>query len=97
MIPYFRNPNTLRVAIQAHTAHERRALCNALTSLQLQANGDVRVCATHPPVGNIKSLPIRRIWEERSRLWEEGCCLYQRCSSEEKERLALVQVSPTEQ
>jgi MoaA/NifB/PqqE/SkfB family radical SAM enzyme len=89
MIPYFRNPDAMRVATQGHTAHDRRALCAALTNLQLQANGDVTVCSGIKPVGNIKTTPIRQIWELRPRVWEEGCCLTWRCSPAEKENLSL--------
>jgi MoaA/NifB/PqqE/SkfB family radical SAM enzyme len=89
MIPYFQNPDAMRVATQGHTAHDRRALCAALTNLQLQANGDVTVCSGIKPVGNIKTLSIREIWERRPRVWEEGCCLTWRCSPAEKEKLSL--------
>jgi MoaA/NifB/PqqE/SkfB family radical SAM enzyme len=85
MIPYFRDPDTLRVSTQSHTAHERRLLCAALTMLQLQANGDVTVCSGAPPVGNIKDGSIRDIWERRARLWEQGCCLERRLTPREKE------------
>jgi len=74
MIPYFLNPSNLRVAVQSHSAHEQQQLCNALTNLQCQANGDVTVCSAQPPVGNIKTKPIREIWESRPRWWENGCC-----------------------
>ena len=89
MIPYFRNPDAMRVSVQAHTAHEKRALCSALTTLQFQSNGDVRVCASQKPVGNIKQGNIREIWERRPRFWEGGCCLERRCSRAEKETLSL--------
>lgn len=75
MIDYFRDPEGLRVATQAHSAHEAKPLCSAMTSLQLQANGDVKPCASMEPVGNIKNDSIRRIWENRPRWWEGGCCL----------------------
>lgn len=80
---YFRDPAGLRVAIQSHAAHERSLLCSALTMLQLQANGDVTVCTAHAPVGNIQSASIREIWEQRPRLWREGCCLSSRMKSED--------------
>jgi MoaA/NifB/PqqE/SkfB family radical SAM enzyme len=73
MIPYFRNPDALRVTVQAHT-HLYRPQCAALTNLQIQSNGDVGFCFRKPPAGNIKSAPIRRIWADRPRLWESGCC-----------------------
>lgn len=78
MIPYFVNPGESRIAIQSHSAHERRQLCSALTMLQFQANGDVVVCNAQPAIGNIKTLPIRDIWRNRPRWWEDGCCLEQR-------------------
>jgi MoaA/NifB/PqqE/SkfB family radical SAM enzyme len=89
MVPYFRNPGSMRVAVQSHSAHERRALCAALTMLQFQANGDVTVCYGMPPVGNIRNAPIRQIWERRPRFWESGCCLERRCTVEEKTVLSL--------
>ena len=90
MIPYFRDPDSSRVATQAHSAHERRQSCAALTNLQIQSNGDVTNCTSCPPVGNVRTDSIRRIWESRPRAWEDGnCCLQRRCShAEQKTRLA---------
>ena len=87
MIPYFENPDAMRIATQTHSAHERIRSCNALTTLQFQANGDVTVCTGVPPVGNVKYTPIRRIWEQRPRFWEKGCCLEWRCSDSEFHRI----------
>jgi MoaA/NifB/PqqE/SkfB family radical SAM enzyme len=84
MIPYFLDPDAMRIAVQSHTSHERRQNCAALTTLQLQANGDVTVCNGAPRVGNIKEQPIRHIWETRPRYWEHGCCLERRRSDAEK-------------
>ncbi len=78
MATYFEDPAGLRVAVQSHSAHERRLTCAALTTLQLQANGDVTVCTGIPPVGNIKRARIRDIWDARARVWESGCCLERR-------------------
>jgi len=78
MIPYFRNPGTYRVAVQSHTAHESIQRCSAATMLQIQANGDVTICTAKPPVGNIRTAPIKTIWSRRPRWWQEGCCLEQR-------------------
>jgi len=89
IIPYFRNPDAMRLITRAHSAHERRFFCAALTMLQLQANGDVTVCAGLKPVGNIKAAPIRSIWENRPHVWEEGCCIPLHCSPAEKETLSL--------
>lgn len=88
MIPYFRNPESLRLATQFHSAHERKALCSALTTLQVQANGDVTLCAFEPPVGNVRTAPIRQIWEQRPHWWEQGCCLERR-SARESELVAV--------
>lgn len=87
MIPYFENPDTSRVAVQTHSAHEKRRNCNALTTLQLQSNGDVTVCTGVPPVGNFRDQPIREIWENRPHFWEEGCCLEKRCSEAELQQI----------
>jgi MoaA/NifB/PqqE/SkfB family radical SAM enzyme len=78
MIPYFVNPAQSRIAIQSHSAHERRQLCSALTMLQLQANGDVIACNAQPPIGNITTAPIREVWQNRPRWWESSCCLERR-------------------
>ena len=90
MIPYFHNPDALRVSTQSHRAHEHRAFCDALGMLQVQANGDVTVCTKRGPVGNIKDTPIRYIWEGRPAWWREGCCLESRYSAGEKAALDLV-------
>jgi MoaA/NifB/PqqE/SkfB family radical SAM enzyme len=84
MIPYFRNPAALRVATQSHSAHERERPCAALSLVQIQANGDVRVCAAAPPVGNVRERPLREIWAARPRWWLGGCCLEQRLTDEER-------------
>ncbi|HYW73432.1 MAG TPA: radical SAM protein [Pyrinomonadaceae bacterium] len=78
MIDYFTNPHQLRLAVRSHTAHEARLVCAAMTSLQIQANGDVRVCLARGPVGNIRSQPIREIWNSRPRWWLGNCCLPER-------------------
>jgi hypothetical protein len=85
MIPYFQDPAPLRVAVQAHHAHEGKSHCEALITLQLQANGDVTVCPHSPPVGNIKEKSIREIWKERPKLWESGCCQDRRMSRDQPE------------
>ena len=87
MIPYFENPDSMRVAVQTHSAHERQRSCNALTTLQFQSNGDVTVCTGVPPVGNIREKSVREIWENRPHFWQQGCCLQRRCS--EAELLAI--------
>ncbi len=45
-----------------------------MTTMQLEPNGDVGTCFRMPPVGNIKTTPIREIWRNRPRWWEGGCC-----------------------
>nr|WP_294560339.1 radical SAM protein [uncultured Rhodopila sp.] len=74
MIPYFRNPAALQAAVQGQAAHEQQPICSALTTLQIQANGDVGMCHLKPAVGNIKHGNIRKIWADRPRFWETGCC-----------------------
>lgn len=88
MIPYFRNPEASRLSTIAHSAHERRIHCAALTGMQIQSNGDVTACTTQPPIGNIKASPIREIWRRRPQWWASGCCLERRLT--ESERAALV-------
>jgi MoaA/NifB/PqqE/SkfB family radical SAM enzyme len=83
MIPYFEDPDAHRISTQTHSAHEARRSCNALTTLQFQASGDVTVCAGAPPVGNVTRTSIRDIWEQRPKWWERGCCLEHRCSAAE--------------
>jgi MoaA/NifB/PqqE/SkfB family radical SAM enzyme len=90
MIPYFRDPDSMRVSVQGHSAHERQALCGALTTVQVQANGDLTVCYGQKPVGNVKVTPVREIWENRPHMWSEGCCFLTRCTDAEKETRPLV-------
>jgi len=78
MSSYFTNPRQLRLAVRSHTAHEGRLLCAAMTSLQIQANGDVRVCLARGPVGNVRTQPIKEIWNSRPRWWMGDCCLPER-------------------
>ena len=80
MIPYFSNPQQSRVAVQSHVAHEHRMLCSALTTLQIQANGDVRTCLAKAAVGNVREQGIREIWNSRPRWWMGECCLAERLS-----------------
>lgn len=89
MIPYFRDPDSMRVAVQAHAGHERKLLCAALTTLQLQANGDVTVCSGAARVGNVRETPVRAIWANRPHLWEGGCCLERRLTAAEKKTYSL--------
>jgi MoaA/NifB/PqqE/SkfB family radical SAM enzyme len=88
MIPYFRDPEKLLVMTQHHVAHDK-PLCSALTTLQIQSNGDVKTCWCQEPVGNVKSTPIRQIWENRPHWWEAGCCMERRMSDSEKASLVL--------
>jgi MoaA/NifB/PqqE/SkfB family radical SAM enzyme len=92
MIPYFRNPESMMVITQSHSAHDK-PLCSALTTLQIQSNGDVRTCWCMDPVGNIKSAPIRQIWTSRPRWWESGCCLQRRMAESEKVAVGLTVVT----
>ena len=87
MIPYFQDPDSMRIAVQTHSAHEKRRSCAALTTLQLQSNGDVTVCTGVQPVGNFREKPIREIWEARPHFWEQGCCLETRCSDVELQQI----------
>lgn len=89
MIPYFRDPDAMRVMTQSHRAHEHIALCSALTMLQLQSNGDVTTCYGQGAVGNIKTARIRDIWEQRPQWWKSGCCLERRLTQAEKQELSL--------
>lgn len=83
MLPYFENPDTSRVAIMSHSAHEKSRSCSALVQLQIQSNGDVTVCTGAPSIGNIKEQSVKAIWEGRPHLWEQGCCLERRCTTTE--------------
>ena len=82
MIPYFLDPASSRVAVQSHTAHEPKLFCSAATMLQIQANGDVRICTAKPAVGNIRQQSIRAIWAARPHWWQGGCCLEERMGRE---------------
>jgi len=90
MIRYFQDPAGLSLVTRAHTAHMPKVPCWGLTMLQLQANGDVTVCANRPPVGNVRTKPIREIWKQRSCAWEQGCCLNASAPA-----TPLVELSPT--
>lgn len=78
MIPHFLRPANTPVAIQSHSAHEPQMLCSAATTLQIQANSDVKVCSTWGPIGNFRSQPVRAIWAARPLWWQQGCCLEER-------------------
>jgi MoaA/NifB/PqqE/SkfB family radical SAM enzyme len=69
MIPYFQNPDAMRVAVQSHTAHLLHPVCSALSNIQILPNGDVLACYGIPPIGNIRTTPIREIWHNRSAWW----------------------------
>ncbi len=84
MLEYFADPERLVVRVEAHAAHESKASCAALTMLQVQPNGDIVVCSSMPPVGNILDTPIRQIWRSRPAWWHGGCCMENRCSDREK-------------
>ena len=90
MIPYFGNPDSMRVSVQQHTAHLKHPICAALTTIQVMPNGDVLTCYGMPPVGNIKETSIRRIWAERPKWWTGGCCLEKRMTPAEAETRGLV-------
>ena len=77
---YFRDPDRYRVRIQNHDFSGR---CSALGLIQVQANGDVMVCFSAPPIGNFLEAPIRRLWGERPALWQDGCCMKRRMSAAE--------------
>lgn len=90
MIQYFRNPDAMRVSVQAHSAHEALPICSAITGLQIVHNGDVVTCWGKPPVGNIRRQSIREIWRNRPAWWAGDCCHASRCSAAEKETRGLV-------
>lgn len=92
MIPYFRDPESLLVVTQHHTAHDK-PLCSGLTTLQIQSNGDVKICWCMEPVGNIKTTPIRQIWASRPHWWGSGCCMERRMSHSEMETVILSSTS----
>jgi hypothetical protein len=90
MIPYFRDPESLLVVTQSHTAHEKKSMCAALTNLQIQSDGDVKMCWSMNPIGNIKTESIRKMWESRPHWWESGCCRGSRMSDAEKATVGLM-------
>lgn len=75
MEPYFLHPDGVGLETQNHSAHERRSLCSALTSLEIRPGGEVLTCTRMGPIGNLRERSIRQIWEERPRWWRSGCCL----------------------
>jgi MoaA/NifB/PqqE/SkfB family radical SAM enzyme len=92
MIPYFQNPDAMRVSVQSHTAHLKHPVCSALTTIQVMPNGDVLTCYGMPPVGNIRTSSIREIWTNRPKWWKGGCCMERRFTPAEKEARGLVSV-----
>jgi MoaA/NifB/PqqE/SkfB family radical SAM enzyme len=95
MIPYFRNPDSMRVSVQQHTAHLKHPVCSALTTMQVMPNGDVLACYGMPSVGNIRTQSIREIWENRPKWWKGGCCLEKRFTPAEAEARKLVAIGQT--
>jgi MoaA/NifB/PqqE/SkfB family radical SAM enzyme len=95
MIPYFLNPDAIRVSVQQHTAHLKYPVCAALTNIQIQPNGYVLACYGTPPIGNIRTASIREIWRNRPQLWKGGCCLERRLSPAEAETRGLVLIGAT--
>jgi len=93
MIPYFLNPDTIRVSVQQHTAHLKYPVCAALTNIQVMPNGDVLACYGTPPIGNIRTTPIPEIWHNRPAWWRGGCCMERRCTTAEKEALGVTTVA----
>jgi MoaA/NifB/PqqE/SkfB family radical SAM enzyme len=92
MIPYFQNPDAMRVTVQQHTSHLKHPVCSALTGIQVMPNGDVLTCYGMPSVGNIRLQPIQEIWANRQRWWNGGCCLETRLSAAEAEKRGLVTI-----
>ena len=95
MIPYFLNPDSMRVSVQQHMAHLKHPICAALTSIQVMPNGDVLACFGMPAVGNIKTQSIREIWAARPQWWKGGCCQESRFSAAEAETRGLVSIGQT--
>ncbi len=88
MIPYFRDPDPWRIATQSHSAADKGGwLCAALTTLQVRSNGDVVVCFSAPPIGNLRESTLRAIWEARPHWWVSGCCRERRYTEAERARV----------
>ena len=96
MLPYFRNPDSMRVTVQQHVAHMKHPVCSALTMIQILPNGDVLSCYGMPVIGNIKTTPISEIWKNRPKWWSGGCCLESRCTPAEKGALGLGEIGAHE-
>jgi MoaA/NifB/PqqE/SkfB family radical SAM enzyme len=92
MVPYFRNPDTMRVSVQQHMAHLKHPICAALTSIQVAPNGEVLACYGMPAVGNIKNSSIREIWRNRPQWWKGGCCHENRLTPAEAEARGIVTI-----
>ena len=92
MLPYFLNPDSMRVSVQQHMAHLKHPVCAALTMIQIMPNGDVVTCFGTPPVGNIKNTPMREMWRNRPKLWRGGCCLESRLTPAEVETRGFVAI-----
>jgi MoaA/NifB/PqqE/SkfB family radical SAM enzyme len=92
MLPYFLNPDSMRVCVQQHMAHLKHSVCAALTTVQVMPNGDVLTCYGMPPVGNIRTQPLADIWANRPQWWNGGCCLERRLTPAEAETRGLVAI-----
>jgi MoaA/NifB/PqqE/SkfB family radical SAM enzyme len=93
MIPYFLNPDSMRVSVQQHMAHLKFPVCAALTTVQVVPNGDVLACYGMPAIGNIKTQSLREIWTNRPQWWKGGCCLERRLTPAEAETRGLVAIA----
>ena len=92
MIPYFQNPDAMRVAVQSHTAHLLHPVCSALTNIQILPNGDVLACYGMPPIGNIRTTPIREIWHNRP-AWAWRAVVWSGAAPTPKEALGLTTIA----
>ncbi|HWI41310.1 MAG TPA: radical SAM protein [Verrucomicrobiae bacterium] len=55
------------VLLRTNSAHRQAIPCRAGSLICLvDANGDVRVCPTFPPLGNVKSVSFRSIWSSEA-------------------------------
>ena len=71
---YFRAPALGEIMRRFHAHGGGKPRCAALGMLQIQSNGDVRVCSYKEPFGNIRGESIRSIWTRRPAYWKSDCC-----------------------
>jgi len=74
IIRYFEYPDEMMTAVQNHDTQSSADTCGAAVgSFVISSNGDVRMCFRMEPIGNLRLLSPKEIWNKRKRCWVSGC------------------------